>query len=314
MKLSFKKAFTLAETLICIAIIGFLFVATMISRKPNDKPIRILYSNVYQNISDAYYNGMGKVSDSPFLLNDPSKVTHSSTKDTGAKLICEGMIQFINSKTDEDYCKDTKLVSAVGRDLDFTDDKVQFIANNGMKFYISKFYQDTADAEASFYLLFVDINGDDRPNSMSYKRDGKLAPDIFAFALLPNLRVVPMGLPEYDKKFMLASSVYYNEQGNPVYNASVPYYQAKIMAWDMKKDKLVKDGKYIYDTSIPFSMNDKIRSDIDEGSILQTQKPNYDSIPYFVSYDETHCAPDASDDTVSAKFDACDVLINEYQK
>lgn len=39
---------------------------------------------------------------------------------------------------------------------DFTDDNVQFIASNGMKFYISKLI--TKD-DLKFYLVFVDING-----------------------------------------------------------------------------------------------------------------------------------------------------------
>ena len=222
--------FTLAEILLALSIIGIVLALALPSLSPTKKAVKYQYMNAYNSLGKAYYNGLIDGYD-PFadVEIDDIVPVHSEAQDSGAELLCRGLTTYINTtdnqKTeDHDYsasCSSSKLTSE--RADNFSDDKVQFIASNGMKFYISK-RLGTAD-DFYFYLVFVDINGNKGPNTIEYTYKAgrtaddyddsdpddavrmakeKIEPDIYAFALLSTGRICPIGIPEYDKDVMTA--------------------------------------------------------------------------------------------------------------
>lgn len=302
-----KSAFTLAELLCVIAIVGICTALALTMMKPADKSaMRYLYMNAYSAVEKAYYNaslrGMGPFSQQSDEDGNPP--VFSDTQDTGAKRLCEGLTFYINTTTnekteDDDYsttCSDTKLTSELANDFDR--DNIQFTANNGMEFYISKRLSiNPEDPNPDyFYLVFVDVNGAKGPNSVLYTYKGgkteddyndsdeddrkqkakdKIEPDIFAFAILESGRICPIGIPEYDSDILTARFAYFESNGNVLYtNKSMAYYQAKSAAWGFYNTEEPVDEEEVYDKNEPFTMNGIIRAAIDQNSLLVNDFPN----------------------------------------
>ena len=144
-----KFGFTLGEVLCALGIIGICTALALTTMKPAEKKAtKYLYMNAYNSLEKAYYTSV-LIGKNPFR-EEPDEtgnvLIHSDTEDTGTQLLCEGLTTYINTATnkkdaDDDFsttCSSTKLTSEMAEPEDFTDDNVQFIASNGMKFYISK--------------------------------------------------------------------------------------------------------------------------------------------------------------------------------
>lgn len=205
-KLNKKLAFTLAETLICITIVGILATIMVTSYAPKEKTTRFLYANAYTGVSDAFYNVMLHKQQESGNKN-PFKVNQAGIN-AGPKVLCEEMVKYIN--TSSVSCANNKKTSALGNS--FSDENVQFTSENGMKFYFSEMFTTSyeqgepdengvkPEITVNYFIAFVDINGDRRPNTMEYSGEldtnglGENLPDIFAFALMDNGRTVPIGL------------------------------------------------------------------------------------------------------------------------
>ena len=161
-----QKAFTLVELMIAMAIVGIILVFGMVTMKPTDEGLKYQYSNAYRSLSIAYYNGMLSTNYNPFVpVGDDWKNT--DTVDSGAEVLCKTLTSYINSigvgdDDDHDYdydsgCSSTKLISAKATSSEFIPENVQFTANNGMKFYISKRLNvyGATDTDYYYYLVFV---------------------------------------------------------------------------------------------------------------------------------------------------------------
>ena len=282
-----QNAFTLVELMIAMAIVGIILVFGMVTMKPTDEGLKYQYSNAYRSLSIAYYNGMLSTNYNPFVpVGDDWKNTDEV--DSGAAVLCKALTSYINSNGvgDADYdsgCSSTKLISAKAADSEFKPEKVQFIANNGMKFYISKRLNvyNPVETDYYYYLVFVDVNGDKRPNSMVY--NGTVKPDIFPFAVFDNGYVVPLGIPEYDRTIMTATVAYFDTRYiQHYYPLPVAYFQAKGMAWGFYMPRQTRpdanspefevdlsDRKYI-DKIEPFTLNDAIRASLPTDSTIVT--------------------------------------------
>ena len=275
-----KCGFSLAEVLICVTIAGVIATVGFSTVKPQQKATKYLYLNAYKSLARAFYNGQMNGFD-PFV--DDANAEHSDEKDTGTETLCKALTSYINSTDNEldgtkDYsksCSATKLTSELANS--FTDSNVQFIASgSGMKFYLTK--KLNAGTDVPFYIIFVDINGDKKPNVYTHpanvdEKVKKQTPDIYAFAAIKSGRILPIGSPEYDTKLLTAKLVYFGASGDPIYSEnSRAYYQAKGEAWGYYS--AIEDPITTYDEQEPFTMNDYIRSKINTESNIVKNFPN----------------------------------------
>lgn len=289
-----KNAFTLVELMIAMAIVGIILVFGMVTMKPKDEALKYLYSNAYRALSLAAYNGIVNTDFNPFKPT----LERNDDFDEGTLELCHLLTNFINTNSvgEDDYdtgCSASKFISSNALDEEFNninnvadfEDKVQFIANNGMKFYLSRRLEvtfesgigdDKEDVTYQYYLVFVDVNGDARPNSILY--NGTQKPDIFAFAVFNTGSVIPLGIPEYDRTIMTATVAYFDNNFRQRYHpVPVAYFQAKGMAWGFympaENSNSVRDVDYIdleetrlVDIVEAHTLNDVIREDLTETS------------------------------------------------
>ena len=121
-----KIGFTLAETLICLAIIGIVAVSTITAAKPmTEKATRIAYTNAYEGLSTAFYNSMIKITNTD---NHPFKGDEEN-----GKVLCERLTEQIANVVLD--CQ-AKVIDDKGNK--FENNQIRFISANGYRFYISK--------------------------------------------------------------------------------------------------------------------------------------------------------------------------------
>ena len=337
-----KFAFTLSELLICMGIIGVISTVGYRIFRDFDKGIRYIYSNTYHALDRALYNAIN-VSDlaDPFekIVNDNGEPKELSSQD-GAKRLCEALTYYIS--TVDKNC-DATLVNVKGD----TFDEPHFVASNGVTFYISERMQKEESKNSPvFYIVFADINGTKKPNSMKYVAGSKenhfrtTDPDIFAFAALDIGRVCPLGPPEYDPRYMMTRISYddvmtINDDGKETSESVVrytsnskPYYISKAEAWgyylDTEKDpeddsednpEQEQTQQPLADDAVledyPYSYNGYIRSVLPEDTLIYSfLKGNTPRAPKSVSIrDDIKCSKPS--DTVNGVIH-CDVIVDRY--
>lgn len=333
-KFNKKNGFTLAEVLCALAIVGIILALVLPSMTPSKKAVKYLYMNAYNSLSKAYYNGLNDGYD-PFAEVEIDDIVpvHSDTQDSGAELLCRGLTTYINTMdnektSDHDYsasCSSSKLTSQLANN--FSDDKVQFVATNGMKFYISKRLGSATDFY--FYLVFVDVNGNKGPNTVeyTYKRgksaddydtsnpndlkrmaEDEIEPDIYAFALLSTGRICPIGIPEYDTDVMTARFAYYDSDGEPLYtHKSLAYYQAKGAAWGFYNEN-GPDALSDFNIDEPYTMNDIIRDKIDSNSKIVADFPDLNTLePVATAVEEPYSCSDED-------IESCYIFLDAYRQ
>lgn len=333
-----KTGFSLAEVIIAMAIVGVAMVVAMTTvRSPNDAALKYLYISAYKSLAKAYYNGTligyNPFSEDKVKNESGSLVTpvHTSTQDTGSLVLCRGLTSYINTNTNEktadyDYsstCSSEKLSSSNASDSDFTSDKVMFTATNGMRFFITNRLGGGQDTQGNdnpyFYIVYVDVNGVNGPNSLGenfspQNGERSITPDIFAFAMLDSGKVCPLGIPEYDEDILTAKFIY-GAEGDRVGRRSLAYYQAKGAAWGFygTDDSLAQDPMEAYNTSEPFSMNDKIRSMLPPDSNIVRNFPNLrneDPVALANGNDPEDIPYDCSNEDL----ESCYIFLDEYKK
>ncbi len=270
-----KNAFTIAEVLISMAIIGVISVFGIYTVQNFDKGIRYKYANVYHNLDRALFNA-ANFSDikSPFNdteLNDAGSVVPVSAQE-GAARLCRMFTEYISSASAN--CNTANLASTDG--ISFG--SVKFQSLTGVNFYITKRLPDNpSPGDHTFFIVYADLNGDRPPNSMNYvapsrqNRYTTTDPDVFAFAALDTGRVCPLGIPEIEPRYIQARIAYFasNREARPGNNddtvqtkfsvVSIPYYQAKAQAWGYYTAGDAAADRFIIDEE-PTTYNGYIRS------------------------------------------------------
>lgn len=288
-----QKAFTLAEVLIALGIIGVLMGAAMHTLKPFDKNIKYIYSSTYYSIEKAFYNAITYWIP---LKDDRNPFASGLTDETASIRLCKALIEYINiveptecSKSGT-TCSNDSLACQTGRTVDdlgkstgdtgLKDTNVQFTSTNGVRYWISGLYPTGATADdKKFFIIYADINGTKYPNSMDYAVSNGYTtdPDIFAFAALETGRICPLGPPEVDMRYLTTRIVYEDsvdaEGVTLKYSSpSRPYAYSKAEAWGYYAttpptgiaSSEMKDDEYMDEA--PFSYNDYIRSKISPDS------------------------------------------------
>lgn len=334
-----KSGFTLGEVLCALGVVGICMALALTTTKPAEKAaVKYLYMNAYNSLQKAYYNSV-LLGSNPFTEEKDEETgkepVHSDAEDSGTEILCKGLTNFINTKTnkkdaDKDYsttCSSTNLVSELGTDVVIDkslkgaekqkailerEKKAQFIASNGMQFYITKMLGQ--EDGLHFYLVFVDVNGRKAPNSMEYsyksgveKEENRIEPDVFAFAILDTGRVCPLGVPEYDSNILTARFAYFDDQGDPLYTKkSMPYYQAKGAAWGVYSSPKV--NKLQYNADDPYTMNDAIRALIDAESLIVKDFPD------LATQDPKALEGAAPYNCSDEDFESCYIFLDEYRQ
>lgn len=222
-----KSAITLAEMMIAMCIMGILAAFALMTIKPYEKTYKWLYVRIYHTLETAVYNSM---------------MTRTSFPASSAAF-CDMLREFINTNdyscTAGDLTKDA---------VSFPADSVRMTASNGMRLWIGanggQPYVHTENiggntVNMKYYMVFADINGTKAPNSTEWEAGGKLA-DIVAFAVTETSVVVPLGPPEIDTRYMLATAIYPpDDENRPEGTHSNPtsYHEAKSLAWGASKSE-----------------------------------------------------------------------------
>lgn len=238
----FKKfmAFTLAELLIVFSIIGIVSAITIMTTKRIATTDKYAYQRAYDALRTAAYNAVAETDAKGIKTPD---------------LLCEGLAKYINSQyatatgsdkfegnPDKGFCNKIAEANRVGIDASDFDKGAEkkivpdFVANNGMKFYITKKlkeeglkdYTNTDSMDIEYYVVFVDIDGENGQNTID-------SGDIVAFAItVDNADTIPLGAPIYDKHYLGVRVVFpENPPAHPdeYFSESMTYYDAIHTAW-----------------------------------------------------------------------------------
>jgi len=318
--MNFKKAFTFAEMMIVFIIIGTIIALGVSSVKPWEKAYKYSYIRMYNSLSLAIYNHMINTSDDdafPKNAND----------------LCTALLEYINTSDHAATCGGSTLGNNPKTPADFPDDKVRIWASNGTKIWIGakngsgapfdnmSVTQDDVTDTVKYYIVYVDLNGDRKPNSPVWSRN-QMA-DIVAFAVTDKYTVVPLGYPEVDARYLEAHVVYptfdatSGEEDTSTYTGdedvtsdAMTYYEAKVQAYDLNNDGRISPivGNVLtYDFNALLNNNSPFKVKHTDGSYKNVSKDNYNShyeaIPHF---DENQCNSTGYEEPV------CTVKINDY--
>lgn len=265
-----KPAFTLVEIAIFFMVVAVLLSILFTTIKPQqviaDKNVKYKYAAAYEALNLAIYD-MGKEENTdPFLKinNDPKK---------GFKKLCTGLAEYINTSSSNCTTPINNNVAYMkDENFDFRTIEPNLTALNGIKFYISKlitdditpnidrsyYNEENPDFTLKFYMVYADLNGQEdqnRPHSIKYDSKGTRHPHVYAFAVIPTGEAIPMGIAEYNIKY-LQTRVAYRENHAVYYSQNYSLRQAKHAAWDWYNPT----GSNIkFHEKISFTYNDYIK-------------------------------------------------------
>ena len=229
-----KNAFTLAETLIVLVIIGVVVIFMLVTIKPDNTVLRMQYHKAYYALATAAYNIYERALDENKTMYEDQE-------------LCKYLEYYINNTAGENACS-ASYVAMNG--ASFPEDSIQFIASNGMIFYMSKsFKTNYFEKEQTHRVIWVDINGERRPGTAVWNE--KKPADIVAFDITDTGEVVPLGYPKVDVRYIGAKVVYPNDK----ISAVTSFYRAQTMAFG--------NNQYEYE---PFSYNyDQTNAEFNNG-------------------------------------------------
>ena len=267
-----KYAFTIFETLMVLAITAVLIILSLkIFRNAEEKTYASLYSKAFKTLNTATYNIQKDVDD----FNAEKDLEYQEQGQSGAPDSEKRHFPNISCGTSCDSTVPTpeQLCTALASDnagggadtvygyINATDNACNIVAfdnliktseidtqpsfrtTDGMKYYI------TDKTDSDFLYVWVDINGDRRPNKSTYEK-GKKKPDIVPFIISKeNGIVVPQGLPVYDSTYMTARVISGNPDLDKDYSIPMTYYEAHSIAysstkWELDKMSVLKDEAF----------------------------------------------------------------------
>lgn len=287
-----KNAFTLAEIIVALCIVGIITALAVYSVQRYDKGIRYLYSNTYHSLDRALYNASQYTDKpNPFLKEEYNEngETVEVSPQVGAERLCNYFVAYLN--TVSSTCSVDGLATVYIQDIttpaEYADNlgTPKFVLANGVTVFISPRIdaREGHSEDKPFFMVYADINGvDNKPNSFKYEPPGAgnnnrpVDPDLFAFAALDIGRICPLGPPEIDPRYMQTRIAYQTiletddaDIKTPATvrytTVSKPYVFSKAEAWGYYLgDKNSRDQIYADDE--PTTYNDHIRSRLGKNS------------------------------------------------
>jgi hypothetical protein len=270
-----------------------------------DKRVLYRYATVYDALNASIYDLAAKDETDPFVYEQKSE---------GFLKLCKGLAEYIN--TTEEKCNEvspmpdiTKYMQA--EEQDFLKIPYYIEALNGARFYLSDVIAtpDESDVEEAskfrFYMVYVDLDANEdtnRPHTIKYADEGKVAPDVFAFAVIPTGEAIPMGIAEYNVNY-LNTRIAYKVGSSTYFSPTYSYRKSKHLAWNYYAGANRK-----FNERISFTYNDKIRKILEEHN-TQLYKFNENG-----EFEETYsdpifgkCVP--ASDTNFTSYDICSVRV-----
>ena len=261
-----KKAFTLAEVLVSMAIIGVVMAVSV-------QTIKIVQAS-YTSLAFFEFNNIKAIAGEAIGGN-----SGSSPRDDNQKMITDVSVRkgskMVITSDDETFCKFVTAISNVTKNncgelfdveiigneptfKDFDENKnyknPTFITNSGKFYYLSKWVkpksEDATKGVSNNYgyrLLAVDLNGNRRPNLMETYENRKI-PDIVKFMIMDNGEIFPLGVAADN----LQVSQITEEHKKVIYimaNVKGYYFTSKagrsedVIPADCKRQIADKDGK-----------------------------------------------------------------------
>ena len=298
-----KKGFTLGEMIIVFVIIGLVATIGLHTVKPWEKAYKYAYHRMYNAFSLAIYN---------HLINTPNSDAFPADSDA----LCKTLLDWINTAENVTTCSGSN-VGANPKDDKFTDETMRFKASNGFKIWIGarkdnkpfELNQDVGSGvidKVRYYVVYVDINGDRKPNTAKWSKNTMA--DIVAYVITDKFRVLPLGYPEVDTRYLDTHVVYpslntdYSEDDaevsrytgdEDVISDPMSYYEAKMNAFG---DNVFSGNIKTYDFRSQLSDDSYFR--VDNYANYYTSMPTLDS---------TSCALDAAMLSPS-----CEIKIYDY--
>lgn len=230
--MNFRRAMTLTETLLVFIIIGIIASFTMSSLRPWERQYRDSYMRIYNVLKLALYNSMVDLNDFP------------RTKTS----LCTKLVDYMNTAGNVTTCNPQNLGNNPA-DADFTVDS-SIILSNGMRMWLGskdaftctddesktcEYFTDDATG-VKYYYVYIDINGDTKPNTSVYSI--KKPSDIVGFALTDQYTVIPLGYPKIDIRYLQAHVVYppEDEDSKEIVSEPMAFFTAQAMAFGYDGD------------------------------------------------------------------------------
>ncbi len=288
-----KKAFTLAETLIVMAVVAILALLCISTIGDiNKKNMQMLYNKAHQGLLTAVYNSADELK----RIN----LERAARGETSTPLIeqltdgdfCIELTNWINlsaagGSTDIDHytcsegrggsnpcCNTASFIDFTGNRANFADANVKFTASNGTKFYMSNIFEtciatvnDTVRAcgtaptpgedeeeteiRTRHRIIWIDADGNRGPNTADCSSRFKC--DTFAFDIINEQDVVPLGYPKLEKGFLkvVLSTPYDPNNPNPDRKIAESYYKIQCMAFGCSANGLPTEYPLdVYSSSI----------------------------------------------------------------
>ncbi len=259
-----KAAFSLPELLIFLAIVGVITVMMLTIIKPSEKALKYQYYNAYNTLNTAAYNIRQDVIDVNNALLENSGLSYAEEDkkfpDT-AKTFCAKFAVNPDTPNDEygyinttEYkCNNFSSLSSFSEGS-FTDSAMAFRASNSMKYYISgpktssfKDDLDGGNVSIKYFIVWVDLNGDRRPNTPKWTKNRPA--DIVPFVVTDTGKVFPVGQPAVDRRYMQAY-VDIDSTESSEYTASTTFYQAQQEAFGGKQYPTVDLSSILWDSNL----------------------------------------------------------------
>ena len=281
-----KIAFTLIEIMIVLGMVGMIIIFAMQILMGRINQYTTPYAVIFRALQKTSYNILAdihcpnpnseieecKTSTRSFPVNDEAR----GIEDQHVEL-CERLKEYLNApdlnagECDNPAVGDNGDLKIVQNGSDITSDPLlKFVTSNGMKFYTSDMmtyevvktedkngdgdFNDPGEKitdEVKYYIIYVDINGDSKPNSV--EPVGDYLPDIVPFAITSRGETIPLGFPTISSAYLTAKikfpAVGTEEAGvfdERQYSKSMTFREAVFGAWN---------GEAHFDIPYSFDLN-----------------------------------------------------------
>lgn len=246
-----KCAFSLAELLVVLTVIAMLVVATMtLHRAREEKAMGKLYIKAYSSLRLASFNIQEEVLEHNDAIRAEAIEAGLAIPPYGSLRkfpnipelekaepanFCAAAITKLN--TVKEGCSIINVVhGALPKTFELPEEP-SFRTSDGMKYFVTNIGSPGFPSE-EFFLVFIDLNGDRKPNTHIYDPKRKKS-DIVPFLISKeNGDIVPTGWPVYDKNYLQARVISAKPELTIEYSPLMTFAQAKKLAYRGKSYEL----------------------------------------------------------------------------
>ncbi len=236
-----KSGFSLIEIIIVFTIIGVVVILELIVLQGRANQYGAAYYNVYSALKKTSYNILADMYCPNANSEDPACKLGPRPFPDNSYDLCRRMAEFINVPNNQLTCGANAEDTTRDVNDDATnigEDTLRFTASNSNRFYMTskKTYTFTTGETLDYFIVYVDLNGKEKPNSATKKQASEIYPDIVPFAITVRGEVIPMGWPIFSNMYITAKIKYPAAEVNGQivddrYSKTMSFYEATYGAW-----------------------------------------------------------------------------------